>query len=214
MKINKELKKYIESNIFPSYSQNDDGHNINHIEYVIRRSLNFASSIKDINYDIVYTIAAYHDIGHHIDKDNHELVSAQLLLADKELKNFFTEEEITIIAEAVEDHRASSKNEPRSIYGKIVSSADRNVLIENTLQRTYSYRLKYSPNFSLEEVIEESRQHILNKFGNHGYAREKIYFEDLEYKQYLKEITELAQNKTKFKVEYIKANNLSTDNKA
>lgn len=81
--------------------------------------------IEDINYDMVYVIAAYHDLGHHIDADNHEKVSAELLLEDNQLKEFFTIEQTQTMADAVYDHRASLEGEPRSIYGKIVSSADR-----------------------------------------------------------------------------------------
>ncbi len=73
---------------------------------------------------MVYTVAAYHDLGHHIDGKNHEKVSAEMLLADENLREFFSEEEIRIMTEAVYDHRASMEGEPRSIYGKIVSSAD------------------------------------------------------------------------------------------
>ena len=94
MKINNELKNYIEKNIFPSYSKNDLGHNIDHINYVIERSLKFANEVPDINYDMVYTIAAYHDIGHYIDAKNHEKVSSEMLLADTKLKDFFSDEEI------------------------------------------------------------------------------------------------------------------------
>ena len=46
------------------------------------------------------------------------------------------------MSEAVEDHRSSLENDPRSIYGKIVSSADRNTSVEVTLKRCYSYNKK------------------------------------------------------------------------
>ena len=74
--INKELKEYIENNIFPEYNKNDEGHNLDHIKYIIERSLKFAKIVQDINVDMVYTIAVYHDLGHHIDKKNHEKISS------------------------------------------------------------------------------------------------------------------------------------------
>ena len=83
--INKEIAKYIEKFILPQYKSNDKGHGINHIMYVIERSFKFADTVKDINLDMVYVIAAYHDIGHKIDVKNHEVVSAQLLLNDEKL---------------------------------------------------------------------------------------------------------------------------------
>lgn len=68
--IEKELIKYIEEEIFPLYSKNEEGHGIKHIKTVIERSLKFAKEY-DVNLDIVYTVAAYHDIGHYIDRKKH-----------------------------------------------------------------------------------------------------------------------------------------------
>ena len=42
--INKDLKEYIENEIFPIYEKNDAGHNIEHINYVIERCMKFAPS--------------------------------------------------------------------------------------------------------------------------------------------------------------------------
>lgn len=158
---------------------------------------------------MVYTIAAFHDIGHYIVAKNHEKVSAEILIKDENLKNFFNDDQIKIMSEAVSDHRSSTDGEPRSIYGKIVSSADRNTLIESPLKRTYAYRKQYRPNAPLEETIEESRRHIISKFGKKGYATEKMYFEDLEYKKLLEDISALAENKEEFKKLFLKVNNLS-----
>ena len=141
----KELKKYIEENIFPIYEKNDWGHNIEHIKYVIKRSMKFAKNINNINYDMVYTIASYHDIAHYIDAKNHEKKSAQILYEDNNLKKCCSNMQMEIMKEAIEDHRASMKEEPRTIYGKIVSSADRNTNIDILLKRTYNYRLKHNP---------------------------------------------------------------------
>ena len=211
MNLNKKLQKYIENNIFPSYKKNDLGHNLDHIKYVIDRSLRFANEVSDIDYDMVYVIAAYHDIGHYIDAKNHEKVSADMLLEDKNLREFFTEEEIKTMSEAVYDHRSSMKEKPRSIYGKIVSTADKNTLIEVPLKRTYWYRIEHSPESTLEQIIEESRQHLINKFGKEGYATdpEKIYFDDPEYETFLKEFPKLIYNEEKFKERFMEVNGLN-----
>lgn len=211
MKINPELKKYIKDNIFPSYAKNDLGHGINHIRYVIDRSFLFAKEVPNINYDMVYTIASYHDIGHYIDAKNHEKISSEMLLKDDNLKKFFTEDEINTMAEAVYDHRASMEGEPRSIYGKIVSSADRNTLVNVPLQRTYAYRIKHMPDAPLEDIIEDSRKHIEDKFGKNGYANNKMYFYDYDYEKFLEDIALLVEDKELFKAQYIKVNGL--DNK-
>ena len=206
--INEQLKEYIEENVFPSYEKNDLGHNLEHIKSVIERSFIFADRVEGIDYDMVYTIASYHDIGHYIDAKNHEKVSADMLLNDSNLKKFFTDEQMKVMAEAVYDHRASLEGEPRSIYGKIVSSADRNTILEIPLKRTYAYTVAHNPNFTIEQIIEESRQHLLNKFGKKGYATEKMYFEDLEYKKFLEDITKLAENEKEFKKKYIEINKI------
>lgn len=106
--INKDLKAYIENSIFKEYSKNEEAHGLNHIKFVIKRSLDLSKD-KDLDINMIYTIAAYHDIGHHIDAKNHEVVSAKLMMEDKKLKEFFNEEELKIIKEAIEDHRASLK---------------------------------------------------------------------------------------------------------
>ena len=194
--INKELQNYIEQNIFPSYSRNDAGHNLDHIKFVIRRSFKFADEIPDINYNMVYVIASYHDIGHYIDPKNHEKISGEMLLADENLKRFFTDEQIKIMSEAVCDHRASSSHDPRSIYGKIVSTADRNNDIESCLRRSYSYGKKLKPDATDEQLYERAYGHLKDKFGENGYAR--FYFKDEEYESFLKEIRELFLDKEKF----------------
>jgi len=217
MQINKKLQEYIENNIFPSYEKNDLGHNLDHIKYVIERSFKFIKENNlDVDYNMVYVIAAYHDIGHYIDAKNHEKVSAIMLLADDNLKQFFNEEQIRIMAEAVHDHRASLAKKgkrPRSIYGEIVSSADRNTLIEVPLKRTYAYRMEHSPGATLDEIIEESRQHIIDKFGKVGYAPDAMYFEDLDYKKFLEDIPALVENKEEFRRRFIEVNNISLDKK-
>lgn len=196
--IRKEIKEYIEKEIFEEYKLNEKGHGINHIKYVIRRSLQFAETIENIDYEMVYVIAAYHDIAHHIDAKKHEIISAQILFEDKKLKEFFSKEQIIVMKEAVEDHRASKDTEPRTIYGRIVSSADRNTDVEFTLKRCYSYRTSYSPELNQDQIIEVCREFLIEKFGINGYARNKMYFEDKEYNKYLNDITELALDKENF----------------
>ena len=131
---------------------------------------------------------------------------------DKGLFKFFSNEELKTIKEAIEDHRASSKNEPRSIYGKIVSSADRSNSIEECLERTYTYGKKLNPNATDEELFENAYSSLVKKFGENGYA--KFYFKDTQYETFLKDIRELLSDKTKYfetQREYI--NKLKKENK-
>jgi uncharacterized protein len=194
--INNKLREHIEQDVFPEYQKNEPAHNLEHIQYVIERSFKFAQTVPDINLDMVYTIAAYHDIGHHIDPKRHEIVSAEIMQKDKKLKQFFSEEELKTIKEAIEDHRASSDHEPRSIYGKIVSTADRNNTVESCLFRSYSYGKRLHPDYSDEQLFERAYSHLKDKFGENGYA--KFFFKDEEYEKFLAEIRELLSDKEKF----------------
>ena len=141
-KINAKIKKYVEEKVFPQYEEHA-GHGIAHINYVIRRSLKFAEEAPEANVNMVYVVAAYHDIGRKIDNEHHEIESAKIFLNDEFMKGFFANEEREIIAEAIEDHRASSKREPRSIYGRIVSSADRSTSVIGVLDRVYDYNRRF-----------------------------------------------------------------------
>jgi len=208
--IDTALKEHIEGHVFPQYIKNEKGHDIKHIDYVIRRSFELIEQNElDVNKNIVYVVAAYHDIGHYIDRKRHEIISAEIMSKDKKLKDFFSEEELLIIKEAIEDHRASTDHEPRSIYGKIVSSADRNNTVEQCLERSYYYGKKVNPEFTERELYERAFEHLNLKFGINGYA--KFYLKDLEYKKFLKNIREILQDKEEFckiQEKYIKSLNL------
>lgn len=195
--INEQLKDYIEESIFPEYNKNEIAHGISHIKTVIRRSFELIKQNNlEVDNNIVYTVAAYHDIGHHIDRKKHEIISAEIMSKDENLNKFFSQEELKTIKEAIEDHRASIDHEPRSIYGKIVSSADRNNTIEQCLERPYYYAKKQEPNASDEELFKKSYEHLKLKFGENGYA--KFYLKDEEYDKFLKELRTLLKDKDKF----------------
>ncbi len=195
-RINNELKNHIETVVFPEYDKNESAHQLDHIKYVIGRSFKFAQTVTDINYNIVYVVAAYHDIGHHINPKKHEIISAEIMQKDKKLSDFFSKDELKTIKEAIEDHRASSNHEPRSIYGKIVSTADRNDNIENCLERSYFYSKKLHPEYSDDELFAEVYEHLKLKFGENGYA--KFFFKDEAYEKFLADIRKLLSDKGKF----------------
>ena len=200
------LKLYIEENIFPQYLQNEIGHGLEHIQYVINRCMKFAEQFDNIDFNILYTIAAFHDIGHHIDKNKHEIVSAQIFYENLDMKCFFTEEQRILIKEGIEDHRASSDLIPRSDYGKIISSADRSTDVSEFLKRTHAYTLKHQPDCTFEDMIERAYNHTKEKYGDSGYA--KSYVVDEEYNQFKNKILELLNDKENFREYYIKVNSL------
>ncbi len=204
MEIIKELYLYIKDNILTQYADDNSGHGIQHIEYVIRRCLKFGNMFDNIDPNILYTAASYHDIAHKIDKKNHETLSAQMFMDDEKIKSFFNDKEIIIIKEAIEDHRASANHTPRSIYGKILSSADRSTDVDEFFRRTHAYTLKHFPDSTQEEILQRALTHTREKYGDKGYA--KHYINDEEYTAFLNEIHSLLSNENSFYERYIKVN--------
>lgn len=196
--MDKEIVSYIETNIFPKY-EGLNGHAIKHINKVIERSLKFAEQAPGVNLNMVYVIAAYHDLGRLIDDETHNIESAKMLRADEFLRNHFSDKEIETMAEAVEDHRASLGREPRSIYGKIVSSADRNPNVESMLERAYDYNRHLHPEYSEDETIEDVRVHLREKYAPDGYAAKTMYFKDDSFEKMLKEVDEITKTPEGFK---------------
>ena len=193
-KVDNKLKKYIDEKILPEYELNDGGHNSEHVKYVLKRAFELVDGYE-INYDILYTCVCFHDIACHIDRDNHEVLSAQRAYEDIFLNGFFSIIEMKTIREAIEDHRASLEYMPRNIYGKILSSADRKVEVKQYLITSISYGKKKNPEINKDESIERSYQFAIKKYGKNGYAINKNYVEDLKYKKFLEDIQYLIDNK-------------------
>ncbi len=204
--MNEKLKEYIEINVFPEYLKNDSGHGIEHINYVIDRCFKFAKQFDNIDLDMLYTMAAFHDIAHHIDKKSHEILSAKIFYENDDMKKFFTEEQRIIIKEGIEDHRASSNCIPRSDYGKIISSADRSTNVNVFLRRTHDYTLRHHPESTIDEMLSRAYIHTSDKYGDNGYA--KHYVIDDEYNEFRNEISNLLSDKNLFNAKYLKINNL------
>ena len=165
-----EIKTYIEREILPRYDHFDAAHQRNHAEEVIARSLDLAAHYE-VNEDMVYTIAAYHDTGLCEGRDTHHLVSGRIIREDQELRKWFDESQIEMMAQAVEDHRASSGHEPRSIYGKIVAEADRLIMPEKVIRRTIQFGLDHYPELDKEGQYQRFKAHLLEKYSDSGYLK-------------------------------------------
>lgn len=164
------MKHYIETEILPRYEAFDKAHQRDHADHVISQSLELAKHY-DVDTDMVYAIAAYHDTGLAVDRKTHHLESGKAVRNDKRLAEWFTPEQIETIAQAVEDHRASNKNEPRSIYGKIVAEADRQIDGMTILRRTVQFGLNHYPELDREGHWERTLEHINEKYAEGGYLR-------------------------------------------
>ena len=196
-KVSAEIRDYIESKILPRYNELG-GHTDEHVRQVIERSLRFAEQAPEINVDMAYVIAAYHDLGRLVDDETHNMESGKMLRADEFLREHFSAEEVETMAQAVEDHRASLGREPRSIYGKLVSSADRNSDKEGMLSRSYDYAKHLHPEMTDEQLMEEARVHLREKYSPDGYAAKTMYFDDPDFQAILVWIEEITRTPEKF----------------
>ena len=86
--INKEIQNYVEARIIPLYDKFDKAHRRDHVRMVISQSMDLAAQL-DVDAEMVYVIAAYHDIGLCEGRERHHIVSAQMLLADVTLRKWW-----------------------------------------------------------------------------------------------------------------------------
>ncbi len=181
---NKELVAYIEKEIIPRYANFDAAHREEHVRMVIAQSLNLAEIINEspkyvnadgskivVNIDMVYAIAAYHDTGLTEGRDSHHSVSARIIREDKKLLQWFSTEQIDTMADAAEDHRASSKSAPRTIYGRIVAETDRAIDPINIIRRTMQYGFSRYPELDKEGHYERTLDHMHEKYAEGGYMK-------------------------------------------
>lgn len=190
------LTHYIETEIIPRYEHFDKAHNLSHVQTVIEESLSLAAKY-DVNESMAYTIAAYHDTGLCRDRATHHLLSGEILKQDETLRQWFSEEEIEIMKEAVEDHRASAEHEPRSIYGKIVAEADRVIAPIITLRRTIQYGLKQKPEAEKEWHYQRFHQHLMEKYAPGGYL--KLWFPESKNAERLKELQKIIADEAQLR---------------
>ena len=181
---NADLRRYVEAEILPRYTAFDAAHQLDHVQMVIEQSLRLATTVSNsqryhnadgsktkINVDMAYTIAAYHDTGLAEGRETHQTASARIIREDKHLLQWFTPEQIEIMADAAEDHRASSKSEPRTIYGRIVAEADRAIDPVSIIRRTVQYGLSHYPELDKEGHYQRTLAHMAEKYDEGGYLK-------------------------------------------
>ena len=205
--VNKDLKEHIARYMFPEYDKNDGAHNIAHVLEVIRRSFILNDTFKlNLNSNMIYTIAACHDWGKYEDDATHHLIAARNFMNDGWMKDFFTDEQRYIIKEAIEDHRSSNKSEPRSIYGKLISSADRNTNIEVVFIRNFIVAQARMPDTNIEEYLNYTIKRLSKKYDEKN--SENMFFQDKIYKDFVKEIRSLLKQEDEFKNKYCETNHI------
>jgi len=189
--VNRTLQQYIEENILPRYNDFDKAHRQEHARMAISQSMEIAEH-QDVDIDMVYAVAAYHDTGLCEGREHHHEVSAKIIREDANLRKWFTREQIEVMADAAEDHRASSSHEPRTIYGRIVAEADRYIEPLDIIERTIQYGFDHYPELSREEHYERMLAHLHEKYGRSGYL--KLWFADSPNAHRLEELRDMIDD--------------------
>ena len=183
-----DLVEFVETQILPQYTQFDKAHNLLHVQKVIKSSLELARHMgADLN--MAYAIAAYHDLGLSGPRAIHHITSGKILIQDARLKKWFTGDQLKMMKEAVEDHRASASRAPRSIYGKIVAEADRDIQPETVIRRTIQFGLANYPQLDREGHWERFMKHMDEKYSVNGYIR--LWVQGSENEKNLQELRSL-----------------------
>ncbi len=162
------LEQYVESVIIPRYAAFDKAHREDHARAVISRALAMGKAY-DVNEDMLYAAAACHDLGLEVDRKTHHLESGRIIRSDERLREWFTAEQIEVIAQAAEDHRASATTPPRSIYGALVAEADRMIVPETIIRRTVQFGLSHYPELDMEGHWQRTLEHLNEKYAEGGY---------------------------------------------
>ena len=186
-----DLVEFIETKILPKYAEFDRAHNLEHVTRVIRRSLDLVK-ITGADINMVYTIAAYHDVGMSGPRAIHHITGGKILAADARLKKWFSPEQIKIMKEAIEDHRASASRAPRSLYGKIIAEADRDIDVDTVIRRTIQYGLSNYPELDKEGHWNRFMEHMNSKYSTNGYIR--LWLPKSPNEQNLNELRTLIAN--------------------
>lgn len=192
--IRKDIGTYIRDVIIPEYAHFDSAHREDHAMTVIDQAMNLLDTrqiwidnqdqhlttewAEHIDREVLIMAAACHDLGLAYGREMHHIHSGQIIRADKTLRKWFTESQIETIAQAAEDHRASGKSSPRSIYGKIVAEADRVIDSETIIRRTVQFGLKNYPELDREGHILRAISHLHEKYGRGGYLKLWIPWSD------------------------------------
>ena len=190
--IRREIVEYVEREILSRYEGFDPAHRRDHADVVVERSIALAERLG-ARVDMAYVVAAYHDTGLAVGRDVHHTESKRILLEDSALRQWFSAEDIATMADAVEDHRASSKQPPRTLYGRIVAEADRLIEPRTILRRTVQFTLTHHPDLDREEGYERLLEHMREKYDYGGYL--KLWVEESDNAQRLEELRRIIADR-------------------
>lgn len=165
------IREFVEREIVPHYDNFDAGHDRDHVHTVMSQALKLAEHYPEVDRCMLLVAAAYHDLGLANGREHHHTDSAAIIREDERLRQWFSGEEIEVIADAAEDHRASSDHEPRTIYGRIVAEADRIIDSETIVRRALQFGMKRHPDLDREGQYKRLMDHMREKYDYGGYLK-------------------------------------------
>ena len=187
-----DIMEFVERNILKRYNAFDAAHNMTHVNRVIKASVQLARKMgADIN--MAYVVAAYHDLGLEVERATHHIESGKILKADRRLDKWFSAQQIEIMRQAVEDHRASASRAPRNIYGKIVAEADRDLEPMSVIRRTIQFGLAHYPEKTKEEHWDRFVEHLQQKYSSAGYI--KLWIAGSDNEKNLRELRRIINDR-------------------
>lgn len=166
-----EIQEFVEHEIVPRYDDFDAGHGRDHVHTVIEQALSLSQYYSEVDRRLLLVAAAYHDLGLAYGRDEHHIHSARIVREDERLRRWFNPDDIDTIADAAEDHRASSGHEPRTIYGRLVAEADRVIDGETIVRRALQYGMKHEPGLDREGQYRRLIEHMREKYDYGGYLK-------------------------------------------
>lgn len=124
------------------------------------------------------------------------------------MASFFSEDERKIIKEAIEDHSSSLEDMPRSNYGKLVSSSDRNTTIEMVFIRSFFVGKRKNPTQTISDYLEFTLQRLRKRYGTEN--PENMFFADEAYENFLRDMRRLLEDGERFKELYCEVNHVTS----
>ncbi|MBQ8703634.1 MAG: HD domain-containing protein [Bacteroidales bacterium] len=176
------LQQWVEESVLPQYSRFDAAHREEHARRVVARAMALYRHLRErlapptapiatMMPEMVFTAAAMHDLGLAEGREEHHLASGRIIRACRDLRRWFDEQQVETIAQAAEDHRASATTPPRSMLGRIIAEADRDVEPERIVRRTVEYGLSHYPTLDREGHWQRTLEHLREKYAEGGYIK-------------------------------------------
>ena len=196
MEIDIRLKEYVEKEIIPRYALFDKAHREDHVRSVIGEALRLGE-IYGLDPNMLYAAAAFHDTGLVEGRETHHIVSGRIIREDSRLAEWFSPEQVETIAQAAEDHRASSSSGPRSIYGRIIAEADRDIVPMKILRRTVQFGMEHYPELDKEGHWTRFVDHLHEKYDYGGYL--KLFIPESRNAPRLQELRDIIHDDEKLR---------------